>query len=164
MSRRFSLAKTLSSAFLPSSEEKKDDDDGEIPSFLSSSLAPKVAAILEKHADKIHDDSFLKIVRQLEFWHASENLTDEEFLALAERLAKIASWREEVDDDSIPDEKKFQVPKVRFGQTELQMPIITCGGELDIGIIGYHFCPSYCSFYSLLSNMFLIANITITCM
>eukprot|EP00578_Thalassiosira_sp_NH16_P014463 CAMPEP_0181117214 /NCGR_PEP_ID=MMETSP1071-20121207/22386_1 /TAXON_ID=35127 /ORGANISM="Thalassiosira sp., Strain NH16" /LENGTH=617 /DNA_ID=CAMNT_0023201553 /DNA_START=47 /DNA_END=1900 /DNA_ORIENTATION=+ len=126
MSRRFSLAKTLSSAFISSSDEKKDEDDE--PSFLSSGLGPKVAAILEKHADKIHDDSFLKIVRQLEFWHADQNLPEEELLALAERLANIASWREDLDDESIPEEKKFQIPKVRFGKTELQMPIITCGG------------------------------------
>jgi len=128
-SRRFSLTKTLSSAFTSSSEEKKEEDtDGNSPSFLSSSLGPKVASILEKYS--IHDDSLLKIARQLEFWHhaADQNLSDEEFLALAERLAKIASWREEVDDESIPEEKKFKVPKVRYGRTELQMPIITCGG------------------------------------
>ncbi|KAL7539804.1 hypothetical protein ACHAXR_010098 [Thalassiosira sp. AJA248-18] len=67
-------------------------------------------------------------VRQLEFWHTDQNLPDEELLALTERLAKIASWRKEVDDESIPEEEKFKIPKVRFGKTELQMPIITCGG------------------------------------
>lgn len=127
MSRRFSLTKTLSSAFLSSSEEKKDDDDS--PTFLSSSVGPRVAAILDKHGDKIHDDSFLKIVRQLEFWHNDQKLADDELLALTERLAKMASWREDLDDESIPEGEKFQVPKVRFGRTELQMPIITCGGK-----------------------------------
>ena len=127
MSRRSSLTKTLSSIFL-ASDEKKDatgDDDEGIPNFLSSSRGPKVAAILDRHADKIHDDSFLKIVRQLDFWHDDQSLTDEEFLALAERLAMIASWRENVENNtSIP-----KIPKVRFGRTELQIPIVTCGGK-----------------------------------
>ena len=130
MSRRGSLVKTLSSVFL--GEEKKEDEDGE-PSFLASDLGPQVAAILDKYGDKIHDDSFLKIIRQLEFWYTTDNdarLSDNEFLALTERLAKIASWRDEVDDESIPDDKKFKIPTVRFGKTEIDMPIVTCGGEL----------------------------------
>ena len=132
MSRRSSLVKRLSSTFLSSSAEEKKDDENEGPTFLSNHLGPKVATILEQYADKIHDDSFLKIIRQLEFWHTHDGgslLSEDEFLQLAERLAKIASWRVEVDDESIPDEKKFKIPKVRFGKTELQMPIITCGGK-----------------------------------
>eukprot|EP00566_Odontella_aurita_P005356 CAMPEP_0113546118 /NCGR_PEP_ID=MMETSP0015_2-20120614/11632_1 /TAXON_ID=2838 /ORGANISM="Odontella" /LENGTH=618 /DNA_ID=CAMNT_0000446545 /DNA_START=8 /DNA_END=1864 /DNA_ORIENTATION=+ /assembly_acc=CAM_ASM_000160 len=128
MSRRSSLTKSLSSVFL-SSKEKKDDGDENTPTFLqSSSLGPQIATILEKYADKIHDDSFLKIVRQLEFWFANQKLPEDELLALTERLAKTASWREVVDDESIPDEQKFKIPTVRYGRTELQMPIITCGG------------------------------------
>ena len=115
MSRLSSLTKTLSSTFLSSPEEKKDDDSDE-PTFLSSDLGPKVATILEKHADKIHDDSFLKIIRQLEFWYADQKLPEEELLALAERLAKIASWREDLDDEAISKEEKFTIPKVRFGK------------------------------------------------
>jgi len=138
MSRRgFSLTKTLSTRFFSTDEKKGDDSDDDdnatnanTPSFISSTRGPQVAAILEKYASKIHDDSFLKIVRQLEFWHTNteRDLSDEEFLALTERLAKIASWRENVDDVSIPEEEKLKIPKVRFGRTELQMPIITCGG------------------------------------
>ena len=132
MSRKSSLVKRLSSTFLSSSAEEKKDDENEGPTFLSNHLGQKVATILEQYADKIHDDSFLKIIRQLEFWHTHDGnslLSDDEFLQLAERLAKIASWRVEVDDESTPDEKKFKIPKVRFGKTELQMPIITCGGK-----------------------------------
>lgn len=99
-------------------------DYSTIPSFLSSPLGPKVASIIEAHSDKIHDDSFLKIIRQLEFWHG-QHLTEEEFLALAERLCKVATWRETVGDDS---EEKFTIPKVRFGKTEIMIPIVTCGG------------------------------------
>ena len=128
-SRRSSLLKTLSKRLsLTSAEEKKedDDDDAAAPTFLSSPLGPQVATLLEQYAEKIHDDSFLKIIRQLEFWYS--RLSDDDFLALAERLAKIASWREEADSTTIPDEEKFKIPKVRFGKTEIQMPIITCGG------------------------------------
>ena len=134
-SRRSSLLKTLSKRLsLTSAEEKKEDndDDAAAPTFLSSPLGPQVATLLEQYAEKIHDDSFLKIIRQLEFWYSLDNdarLSDEDFLALAERLAKIASWREEADSTTIPDEEKFKIPKVRFGKTEIQMPIITCGGE-----------------------------------
>ena len=125
-SRRSSLLKTLSKRLsLTSAEEKKEDDDAEL-GFLSSPLGPQVATLLEQYAEKIHDDSFLKIIRQLEFWYS--RLSDDDFLALAERLAKIASWREEADSTTIPDEEKFKIPKVRFGKTEIQMPIITCGG------------------------------------
>lgn len=126
MSLVSSFTRTLSAAFL---NETKADEDEVAPSVLSSSLGPKVAAILEEHADKIHDDSFLKIIRQLEFWHSDRDLPDDEVLALAGRLARIASWREELEDESVTDGEKFKIPKVRFGRTELQMPIVTCGGE-----------------------------------
>ncbi len=127
MSRRFDLKKSLSSII--SSEEKKSDDDDnkDVPTFLTSPVGPKVAAILDKHAESIHDDSFLKIIRQLEFWYSDQKLPEEDLLALTERLAKIASWRENLTNDSA-DAKKFTIPKVRYGKTELQMPIVTCGG------------------------------------
>lgn len=125
------MLQSFRSSILSSQDEKKSDDGDDndrTPSFLLSSLGPKVATILENHADKIHDDSFLKIIRQLEFWHTEQSLSDDKFLALAERLASIAGWREDVEDPTIPADQKFQVPKVRFGKTEIQMPIITCGG------------------------------------
>ena len=133
MSRRMSLTKTISSrlgfsaADADSSDEKKDEASSS-PSFLSSSLGPRIAAIIESNATNIRDDSFLKIVRQLEHWHTSGSLNEEEFLALAERLTKIASWRAIVDDESVAEEDKFKIPKVRFGRTEVMMPIVTCGG------------------------------------
>lgn len=156
MSRRYSITKSLSSRFFSSSslqeedadeEEKKCDDaadtkgssvnesDDSMPSFLNNpSLGPKVASILDSHGDKIHDDSFLKIIRQLEFWYphlvlANESNYDDEteFLELAERLANIASWREELIDEinnsSSSKSSSFQIPTVRFGKTEIQMPL-----------------------------------------
>eukprot|EP00986_Skeletonema_menzelii_P007073 scaffold2730_cov109-Skeletonema_menzelii.AAC.1 len=157
MSRRFSLTKSISSRLF-----SKEEDDAsslssahpaaaDMPTFLNSPLGAKVASILDSHGDKIHDDSFLKIVRQLEFWYkqllvvgntdgsSSSSSSDGEtqFLELAERLANIASWRQELLDDMMEEdneEKKssssssFKIPTVRFGRTNLQMPIITCGG------------------------------------
>ncbi|KAL7487744.1 hypothetical protein ACHAW6_013316 [Cyclotella cf. meneghiniana] len=107
-------------------KEEKKPEDVPIPSFLSSHLGPRVATIIEAYSSKIHDDSFLKIIRQLEFWHSQNTLDHEQFLALAERLAKIATWRENAHESL--GEGKFTVPKVRFGRTEVQIPIITCGG------------------------------------
>jgi hypothetical protein len=98
--------------------------DSAIPTFLASPLGPRVATIIEAHASKIHDDSFLKIIRQLDFWYNQKSLTDEEFVQLAERLALIATWRENAGDGN----EKFTIPKVRFGKTEVMIPIVTCGG------------------------------------
>lgn len=62
--------------------------------------------------------------------NGDEDGGEQEFLKLAERLAKIASWREELldNDDEVNKSSSFKVPTVRFGKTNLQMPIITCGG------------------------------------
>lgn len=120
-----SLTKALSTRLFgyPAEEEKKEEDHCDSISFLNSDIGPKIADIIDKHVGKIHDDSFLKIIRQLEFWH-SKQISENEMLALAERLCKSASWKEQ--DKTA--EGKFTVPKTRFGKTELQMPIITCGG------------------------------------
>ncbi|KAL7504236.1 hypothetical protein ACHAXN_002238 [Cyclotella atomus] len=102
-----------------------EEDDASIPSFLSSPLGPKIATIIEAHSSKIHNDSFLKIIRQLDFWYQQNTLKEEEFVALTERLCKIAVWREELVGD---EDNKFTIPKVRFGKTEVMIPIVTCGG------------------------------------
>lgn len=120
-----SLTKALSTRLFgyPAEEEKKEEDPCDSISFLNLDIGPKIADIIDKHVGKIHDDSFLKIIRQLEFWN-SKQISENEMLALAERLCKSASWKEQ--DETA--EGKFTVPKTRFGKTELQMPIITCGG------------------------------------
>jgi len=125
--RRTSLTKALSARLFgyPFEEEKKEDDHCDSISFLNSDIGPKIADIIDKHVGEIHSDSFLKIIRQLEFWH-SKQTSDTEMLALAEKLCKSASWKELAQDETAKE--KFTVPKVRFGKTELQMPIITCGG------------------------------------
>ena len=45
---------------------------------------------------------------------------------LTRHLVKVATWREEDNDESL--KKKFTIPKVRFGKTEVNIPIVTCGG------------------------------------
>jgi hypothetical protein len=139
MSLMRSVSRRLSAALV--GENKIDDNEIDGPSVLSSNVGPEIASILEKYADKIHDDSLLKVIRQLEFWHADMDLPRDELLALTERLAKVASWREDLEDESVPDGDKFKIPKVRFGKTELQIPIVTCGGELFLwrGLVGFFF-------------------------
>ena len=94
---------------------------GGIPEFLSETELPgAVFKLISESIDDISDDALIKLVRQLEFWSQTEKIGQEELLALTERLVETATWRKRTPD--------FQVPKVRFGKTEIQMPIITCGG------------------------------------
>ena len=54
-----------------------NNDTANLPSFLTSPQGPTVAAIIESHSSKIHNDSLLKIVRQLDFWHSYHHEYDE---------------------------------------------------------------------------------------
>ena len=86
--------------------------------FQHETLGPKIRAILAKHVDKMTSaESLLKITRQLDFWLA-EGLPEEELCDMTESLAERATVLSQ----------DFKCPKVRFGKTELQMPIVTCGG------------------------------------
>ena len=75
-----------------------------------------VAKLLSENINDISDDSLIKIARQLSFWSA-EKLSDQEMFELTQRLVHTATWRK----------RSFTVPKVRYGRTGIQMPIITCG-------------------------------------
>jgi len=128
------LTKRISSRFLSSStvddvaEEKKssEHDTSDGPSFLRHpTVGAKAGAIIQRNIDSIPDDSLVKITRQLDFW-AGRGIPEGEFLELTERLVHAASWRSRLEDAD--DTEHFTVPKVRFGRTELQMPIVTCGG------------------------------------
>ena len=86
---------------------------------LSSPAGPRIAATIQSHSSKIGDDSLLKIVRQLDFWSSGDHaLNEEELMLMAERLCRAACWRDE----------EVVIPKVRFGRTEVMIPIVTCGG------------------------------------
>ena len=87
--------------------------------FQDETLGPKVKMILSRSLEKFTSiESLVKIVRQLDFWYTQGNLLSEsELLELTTNLAEKASI---LTTD-------FQCPKVRYGRTELQMPIVTCG-------------------------------------
>mmetsp|Transcript_22725 Transcript_22725/g.63198 ORF Transcript_22725/g.63198 Transcript_22725/m.63198 type:complete len:647 (+) Transcript_22725:120-2060(+) len=103
-------------------DNNNDDDNNNDP--LGTAVADTIRANLEL----IPDDSLLKLDRQLEFWrdrHVQELLIDRtELVDLTRRLIHAATWRSRTNETS----SVFQVPKVRFGRTEVQMPIVTCGG------------------------------------
>ena len=79
---------------------------------------PEVSKIIAAHLDEISNESLIKLVRQLEFWHSEEGLSDADLIEITHRLVHTATM---LSTD-------FVVPKVRFGKTEIAMPIITCGG------------------------------------
>ena len=100
-----------------------------IPSFLKnntlvSELQSKV--FNEDIINQLSDDQMIKICRQLEFWYAEYggNLknasSNDEMVKLASDLVHQSVWYKK--------DRSIKVPKVRFGRTELQMPIVTCGG------------------------------------
>lgn len=86
---------------------------------MTSPEFDSVVSSIANSIDEISNDSLIKIVRQLEFW-TKEELPEEQLLTLTEELVNTSLWRKRFPS--------FQVPKVRFGKTELQMPIVTCGG------------------------------------
>lgn len=89
------------------------------PKILSSKAAKDIAKIVNDA--NLTDDAFVKISRQLDFWF-TEGLPEEELIDLAQRLVKGTAV-------STPtDECNFQCPKVRYGKTEVMMPIVTTGG------------------------------------
>jgi predicted aldo/keto reductase-like oxidoreductase len=88
------------------------------PEFLKSDEYKAVVEALREKLDYISGDSLVKIVRQLEFW-VKEKLPESELVDLTKRLVHAATWQSRMGS--------FQVPKVRFGRTEVQMPIVTCG-------------------------------------
>lgn len=102
--------------------KNKSEEDSKVesfPAFLTKKESEEIVKLLGKNVSDITNDSLIKIVRQLNFWSNEENSTKEEMLELTQRLIDVATWRKR--------QKNVQIPKVRFGRTELQMPIITCG-------------------------------------
>jgi len=90
-----------------------------IPPFLRDEKYAAVVQVLRDNVDALSGDSLVKITRQLEFWVKEEGIGEDDLVKLTERLCYAASWQKRMES--------FQVPKVRFGRTEIQMPIVTCG-------------------------------------
>mmetsp|Transcript_36206 Transcript_36206/g.71272 ORF Transcript_36206/g.71272 Transcript_36206/m.71272 type:complete len:488 (+) Transcript_36206:70-1533(+) len=105
----------------------KNKDEEKAPAFLTDkTVGEKIASIINEHLEDIHDESFIKITRQLEFWYKewiAGTIEETALISLAVELVHAATWRSRLEGDDA-----IVVPKVRFGRTELQMPIITCGG------------------------------------
>jgi hypothetical protein len=90
-----------------------------IPAVLQdATLGPPICALLAPQLDRISGESLIKLTRQLQFWYAEKSLSQAAMLALTQDLIATATICH----------TNFTVPKVRFGKTELQMPIVTCGG------------------------------------
>jgi len=97
----------------------KTQETIESPAILESSVAKLISKIIVD-AD-LTDDALVKISRQLDFWYISEKLPDVELVALAEKLIKDTMV-------SSSNDTTFKCPTMRFGKTELQIPIVTTGG------------------------------------
>ena len=105
------------------------------PTFLDKdSLRAALSKVFEGKLNHLSNDSLAKICRQLEYFHDHEKASESELIELAELLIDQSTWylpllSSSGKESTIPAElEKAKVPKVRFGKTELQMPIITCGG------------------------------------
>lgn len=100
---------------------KKDDEQTELYNILKSA------------SSKLTDESLIKITRQLDFWFNYGNLSSNDFTSLAQRLVDAAHLPLQafndmkVNDDSAAREIP-KVPTMRYGRTELQIPIVTTGG------------------------------------
>ena len=118
-----------------------------LPTFLSdTTLLPLLQnqVFTQDVKDKLSDESLVKICRQLEFWYTTAAASDDEenlknhpaqMVEYAKSLVRQATWYiEDVVSSNTPETKlsslmqNSKVPHVRFGKTEVQIPIVTCGG------------------------------------
>ena len=105
------------------------------PTFLDKeSLGIALSKVFEGKLNDLSDDALAKICRQLEYFHDHENASESELIQLAEFLVDQSTWYLPLvsssgkESNGATELEKAMVPKVRFGKTELQMPLITCGG------------------------------------
>lgn len=109
-------------------------------SFLSDPItASEMKEVFtSEKLDQLSNDALVKICRQLEFWFKEGKLGPEDMKNLAKSLVDQSLWYRPLilpdkneshsNNDNVKDLESFKVPKRRFGKTELQMPIVTCGG------------------------------------
>jgi uncharacterized protein len=119
--RMESRAKKTARSTVPQEEEEQE--------FAFLSDYPKVLELIAAHADQLSDEALVKVLRQLEFWSKQQNKEEDGDLSEAHRL-----WMmEQAESLLFPFTncdvlENFQCPTKRFGKTEIQMPIVTCGG------------------------------------
>ena len=86
--------------------------------FIKDEKNKKIIGLLNSNVGSLSNDSLVKIVRQLNFWlHEKQSLSESDKMEVTQKLIDVAAWRN----------RDVKCPKVRFGKTEIQMPIITCG-------------------------------------
>ena len=83
-------------------------------------IAKPICQQITSQKSNLEKDSVIKICRQVDFFYARVTTDPTRLCALTDRLLTAATRRSLTPP--------FQVPKVRFGRTNIQMPIITCGG------------------------------------
>ncbi len=124
-----------------------------LPTFFSNPLIhaaiQDVFALEKNNLRELSDDAIVKICRQIEFWYTDGGVGDAEGLAkIAQSLLDQSQWytlttkgKSLLEDDDVDEKKEefanimnrgdanmFKVPTTRFGRTNIQIPLITCGG------------------------------------
>eukprot|EP00591_Stephanopyxis_turris_P015141 CAMPEP_0195538964 /NCGR_PEP_ID=MMETSP0794_2-20130614/49805_1 /TAXON_ID=515487 /ORGANISM="Stephanopyxis turris, Strain CCMP 815" /LENGTH=626 /DNA_ID=CAMNT_0040672975 /DNA_START=47 /DNA_END=1927 /DNA_ORIENTATION=- len=110
------------------------DTADESLTFLSDPVILSELRTFLKDGDKLNrlsDDAVVKICRQVEFFYTEGNLNQEEMVSLTKSLVDQSLWYLPLMDKAASPEPEIsacKVPKVRFGKTELNISIVTCGG------------------------------------
>ncbi|CAJ1941337.1 unnamed protein product [Cylindrotheca closterium] len=113
------------------------DEKKEGPTFLDNEALVKALsskAFEQSKLDLLTDDALAKIGRQLEYFYDKEKASEAEIVEIAKGLIDQSIWYLPLVSDKIGTDKdrkalqKSKCPKVRFGKTELQISLITCGG------------------------------------
>jgi hypothetical protein len=105
-----------------------------LPSLLSDAaiFAAVKEAFTKKNLELISDEALVKIFRQLEFWYKDGGLHNDPpaMKELARGLIEQSTWYLPLitKQSSTSEISSLKVPTVRFGKTNLNMPIVTCGG------------------------------------
>ncbi|GFH53032.1 hypothetical protein CTEN210_09508 [Chaetoceros tenuissimus] len=118
--------------------DPSEEDYAKLPTFMADAAVYAVIreAFTKESKRLLSDEAVVKICRQLEFWYKDGGLaSDPQALkALATSLIDQSLWyyplitkEENALYEGIPIEQ-LKVPTRRFGKTELQMPLLTCGG------------------------------------
>lgn len=110
-----------------------DESNAEIiplPTFFSDNAvlsAIKSTLGKDNRGQHLSDEAVIKICRQIEFWYTKGEVTSaSDLAAIAQTLVEQSLWCNDDIDES--DKELFKVPTVRFGKTNIQMPVVTCGG------------------------------------
>jgi predicted aldo/keto reductase-like oxidoreductase len=101
-----------------------------LPTFFSNDkVLSAIKSVLNKdnRGKNLSDEAVIKICRQIEFWYTKGEVTNASDLAdIAQTLLQQSMWC--IDDSDEAEKELFKVPSVRFGKTNIQIPIVTCGG------------------------------------